>query len=149
MTFLWPISIYWPIMDQQLVPIYPTFFLLHYQKYNVFYLFFKNLKNQDLWAKIFQIAAISISINLINDDAFVSATMADACSMVHLVCLSMKTHLLALQQDSCLDLVRCAFLHKLSACMRNIKAFCQHLLSPIPIYWWNPNIGLYIFITER
>jgi len=51
--------------------------------------------------------------------------------MVHLVCLSMKTYLLALLQDKCLDLVRCAFLRKLSACVRNITAFCQHLLSPI------------------
>jgi len=29
-------------------------------------------------------------------DAFVSIVMADACSMVHLVCLFMKPHLLAL-----------------------------------------------------
>ena len=33
---------------------------------------------------------------LINDDAFVSAATADACSMVDLVCLFMKAHLLAL-----------------------------------------------------
>jgi len=43
----------------------------------------------------------------------------------------MKTHLLALLQDNCLDLVCCSFLHKLSGCMRNIKVFCQHLLRPI------------------
>jgi len=53
-----------------------------------------------------------------NDDAFVSAVTADACFMVHLVCLIMKTHLLALLQDNCLDLVHCALLRKLSA-------FCQ------------------------
>jgi len=47
--------------------------------------------------------------------------------MVHLVSLFMKMHLLALLQDSCLDLVNSAFLHKLSACVRNIKVFCQHL----------------------
>jgi len=35
-------------------------------------------------------------VNLINDDAFVSAAMDDAFSMVYLVCLFMKTHLLAL-----------------------------------------------------
>jgi len=35
-----------------------------------------------------------ILFNLINDDPFVSAATADACSMVHLVCLFMKTHLL-------------------------------------------------------
>jgi len=57
-------------------------------------------------------------------------------------------HTLALLQDNCHDLVRCAFLHKLSACVRNITAFCQYLLMPIssvvladtnvwvkPIYW--------------
>jgi len=32
-------------------------------------------------------------------------------------------------------LLRCAFLRKLSGCVRNITAFCQHLLRPIPIYW--------------
>jgi len=59
------------------------------------YLFFQNLKDQDLWAKIFQIAAVIllwIVINLINDDAFVLAVTADACFMVHLVCLLMKMH---------------------------------------------------------
>jgi len=39
--------------------------------------------------------------------------------MGHLVCLFMKTHLVALLQDNCLELVRCAFLRKLSACVRN------------------------------
>jgi len=57
--------------------------------------------------------------------------MADVCSMVHFVCLFMKTHLVALLQGNCLDLVNCAFLRKLSACVRNITAFCQHLLRPI------------------
>ena len=57
--------------------------------------------------------------------------MADTCSMVHLVCLFMKTHLLALLQENCLDLVHCAFSCKLSGCVRNITAFCQHLLRPI------------------
>jgi len=54
-----------------------------------------------------------------------------APSMVHLVCLFMKSHLLALLQDNCLDLVRCAFLGKLSPCVRNITVFYQHLLRPI------------------
>jgi len=49
--------------------------------------------------------------------------------MVHLVCLFMKTHLLALLQDNCLDLVHCAFLRKLSGCVSNITVFCQQLLS--------------------
>jgi len=70
--------------------------------------------------------------------AFVSAAMADARSMVHLVCLLMKTHLLALLQHSCLDLVHCAFLRKLFACVTTTTAFCQHLLYrpvwPIPTY---------------
>ena len=56
--------------------------------------------------------------------------MADACFMVHLVCL-IKTHLLALLQDNCLELVHCAFLCELSGCIRNITAFCQHLLRPL------------------
>ena len=47
--------------------------------------------------------------------------------MVHLVCLFMKTHLVALLQDNCLHLLRCTFLRKLSACVRNITASCQHL----------------------
>jgi len=29
------------------------------------------------------------------------------------------------------DLLRCAFLRKLSVCMRNVAVFCQHLLRPI------------------
>jgi len=40
----------------------------------------------------------------------------------------MKPHLLALLQDNCLDLLRCAFLRKLSGCVRNITGFCQLLL---------------------
>ena len=55
----------------------------------------------------------------VNDDAFVLSAMADACSMVHLVCLFMKTHLLALLEGNCLDLVHCAFSCKLSGCVRN------------------------------
>jgi len=53
--------------------------------------------------------------------------------MVYLVCLFMKTHLLVLDllQDNCLDLLCCAFLHKLSGYMRNITVFCRHLLWPI------------------
>ena len=68
------------------------------------YIFFKNFKNQDLWAKIFEIAAIlGFLINLINDDAIVSAATAYACFMVCLVCLFVKTHLVALLQDNCFD----------------------------------------------
>ena len=51
--------------------------------------------------------------------------------MFHLVCFFMKTHPLALLQANCLDLVCCAFLRKLSACVRNITAFCQQLLRPM------------------
>jgi len=46
--------------------------------------------------------------------------------MVHLVYLFMKTHLLALLQDNCFALLCCAFMSKLSGCVRNITAFCQH-----------------------
>ena len=105
-------------------------FIIKNIMYSMPYLFFKNFKTQDLWAKIFEIAAILVfcyDFNKLINDAFVSATMADVCSMVHLVCFFMK----ALLQDNCLDLVCCAFLRKLSACMRNITAFCQHLLRPI------------------
>jgi len=52
------LAIYDPITD---FPKFLNFyFLLHYQKYNVFHAlpFFKNVKNWDLWAKIFQIAPI-------------------------------------------------------------------------------------------
>jgi len=59
---------------------------------------------------------------VIDDDAFVSAATADACFIVHLIGLFMKTHLLVLLQDTYLDLVRSAFLCKLSGCMRNITA---------------------------
>jgi len=76
-------------------------------------------------------AAIEVLINQINGDAFILAVTADACSVVHLVCLFMKTHLPALLQDNGLDLVCCAFLRKLAACVRNIMVFCQHLLRPI------------------
>jgi len=48
---------------------------------------------------------------------FVLAAMAKACFMVHLVCLFLKTHLLALLQDNSLELIRCAFLRKLSGCV--------------------------------
>jgi len=71
------------------------------------------------------------SINLINDDTFVLAATANASTTVHFVCLFMKPHPLALLQDNCLDLVHCAFLRKVSGCVRNITAFCQHLLKPI------------------
>jgi len=66
---------------------------------------------------------LSFIINLIGDDVFVSATMGEACFMVHLVCLLMKTHLLALLLDNCLDLVCSVSLRKLSGCVRNVTAF--------------------------
>jgi len=70
-------------------------------------------------------------VNLINGDAFISAAADDACSVVHLLCLFMKKHLLALLQGNYLYLVRCAFLRKLFACVRKITVFCQQLLRPI------------------
>ena len=73
---------------------------------------------------------VSSSIAKLPDDAFVSVVTADACFMVNLVCLFMKPHLLVLLQDNCLHLLRCAFLRKLSECVRNITAFCQ-LLSAV------------------
>ena len=97
-----------------------------------------------------------------DDDVFVLAVTAAACSMVHLVCLFVKMHLLVLLQGNCLDLVCCDFLHKLSACVRNIAVFCQHLLRPIisadlintdisekpkyrPIIYWSISVILKLF----
>jgi len=62
---------------------------------------------------------------------FFLAVTADVCTMVHLVCLFMKPHLLALLQDNCLVLVHCALLRKVSERVRNITVFCQHLLKQI------------------
>jgi len=73
---------------------------------------------------------VASSIAKLTDDAFVSVVTANARSVVNLVCLFMKPHLLALQ-DNCLDLLRCAFLHKLSGRVRNVTAFCQLLLRLI------------------
>jgi len=91
-----------PITDISKILNLVLCFVIKNVMYSVPYLFFKNFKNQDLWATFLQIAAISIFcydflINLINDDAFVSAAMANAC-LIPLVCLFMKTHLLALLQ---------------------------------------------------
>jgi len=47
--------------------------------------------------------------------------------------LFIKTHLLALLQGSYLDLVHCAFLCKLSGCVKNIIMFYQHLLRLIKL----------------
>ena len=125
-------AIHGPITD--ISKIFKSCFLLHYQKY-VFYAlpFFQRPKKSRYMSKNFPKCSnfnilLLFLINRINDDVFVPA---DPCSMVHLVCLFIKKHLLALLQDNCLDLVRCAFLCKLSACVRNITAFCQHLLGPI------------------
>jgi len=73
-------------------------------------------------------------INLIDDDACVSGATAVVCSMVHRVCLFMKTHLVAFLQGTSLDKLIWLivfFLRKLSACVRNITAFCQDLPRPI------------------
>jgi len=72
-------------------------------------------------------------INLINDDAFVLTAMAEVCSIIHVICLFMKMHLLVLLQGNCLELVHCAFLCKLSGCARNITEYCQHLKRPIKL----------------
>ena len=52
------------------------------------------------------------------------AATAHMCSMVHLVCLFMKMHLLALLQDKCLNLLCCTFLSKLSGCVRYTTEQC-------------------------
>jgi len=67
---------------------------------------------------------------LINDDAFVSAATADACSMVDLVCLFMKAHLLALLEINVLTWF-VVLSRKFSACVKNITVLCQHLPRPI------------------
>jgi len=123
------------------VPIFPKFFILisawlstilcivcltfssKTSKIRIYELKFSNSSNFNilLW----------FLINLINDGAVVLAATTDTCSMVYLVCLFIKPYLLALLQDNCLDFRCCAFLSKLSGCVRNITAFCQHLLRPI------------------
>jgi len=67
---------------------------------------------------------------VINDNAFVSAAMADVWSMVDLVCFFYENAPASISARY-LDLVHCAYLHKLSACMRTIIAFYQHLLRLI------------------
>ena len=73
-----------------------------------------------------------------------SDPQGSVCFMVNLVCLFMKTQLLALLQDNCLDLVCCDFLHKLSGCVRNITAFCQHLLRPSAVL-----VNIYIQVKPK
>jgi len=46
--------------------------------------------------------------DLINADAFVSVEMTNACSIVHVVCLFMKMHLLALQDLTWFVVLSCA-----------------------------------------
>jgi len=70
-------------------------------------------------------------INLINWWCFCFGCDGWRVFTVHLVCLFMKTHLLAVLQDNCLDLVRCAFQRQLSGWVRNITAFSQLLQRPI------------------
>ena len=120
------------------------------------YLFSKTLKIRIYESKFSNCSNFNILLwfwsNLINDDDCVLAETVDTCSMVHLVCLFMKTHLLALWQDNCLELGRCAFFSKLSGCVRIITAFCQHLLRLILIYRLNPSIGqahisVYLYLT--
>jgi len=54
-------AIHGQIADTNTPNIFKSCFLLHYQKYNVFYalLFYKNFKNQDLRAENFQTREIS------------------------------------------------------------------------------------------
>jgi len=91
------------------------------------YLFFKNYKNQDLWAKIFQITAIPIFccdfslIWVMMMLLFQLWWLMHASGFILSACFFMKTHLIALLQDNCLDLIRCAFKHKLPGCMTNIS----------------------------
>ena len=60
---------------------------------------------------------VASSIVKLPDDAFVSAATDDAYSMVNLVCLFMKPHLLALlQQDNCLELLHCFLAHVVWMC---------------------------------
>jgi len=110
--------------------------------YSTLCLFLKNLKIRIYELQFFKLQYLNIFvwilINLINDDAFILAATVNTCLVVHLVCLFMKTHLLALLQDNCLDLVCCAFLHMLSGCVRNITALSTPTL---PIYLWNLNIS--------
>ena len=114
------------IADTDISKIFKSCFLLHDQN-NVFYAlpFFEKLQKSGFMRWNFSNCSNfnilpRFLIYLINDDNFVSAVTANVCSMVHPVCLFMKTLLLALLQYNCLDLVCCAFLCKLSTCVRNI-----------------------------
>jgi len=63
-------------------------------------------------------------------DAFALVVTADARSIVNLVCL-FETAPASVVMGYCLNFLHCAFLHKLSGCVRNITAFCQLLLRLI------------------
>ena len=55
-------AIHGPIADTDISKIFKSWFrfISKNTMYSMLYLFFKNFKNRDLWAEIFQIAAISI-----------------------------------------------------------------------------------------
>jgi len=75
---------------------------------------------------------VASSIAKLSNDAFVSAATADACSMVNLVCLFVKPHMLRCCKITVLHALL-FFLLKLSEYVRNITAFCQHLLRSIKL----------------
>jgi len=62
--------------------------------------------------------------------------------MINLVYLFMKMHLLALLQHNCIDLVRCAFLRKLSACVRSTSTEIDTNILVKPKYWPNISVDL-------
>ena len=105
------------------------------------YLFSKTSKIRIYELKFFKLLQCQyllwFLISVVND-AFVSAMTAKACFMVPFVCLFMKTHLLALLQDNCLDLVCCTFFRKLSACVRN---FVTIEADKIGCFSWYQCIG--------
>ena len=124
--------------------IFKSCFLFHYQKYNVFmpYLFLKNLKNQDLWAKLFQNFSnfnifLWFLINLINDDTFVLAATVIAGSMFILSASLWKRtcKITVLPGLLCFLVWMCEEYNRvLSTLMEAKLAFWL-----IPIYQWNSN----------
>jgi len=81
--------------------------------------------------------------------------MADACFIVHLFCLFMKTHVPALLQDYCLDLGSLCFLAQVVCMREEYKSVLStpteadtRLLWPIPIYRQNPDIGLSLVMSS-
>jgi len=106
-----------PITANCISKICKSCFLLHYQKYNVFYAlpFSKTSKIKIYKLKFFKLQQFQYFAMIFNYEWWCFCFGCDGRRVLHGS---------SLLQDNCLDLIRRAFLHKLSA-------FCQHLLGLI------------------